>query len=72
MPEVQVQEMQSTCFLSTIWRPASTGMSADGEPELGCRRAVCEQYCRARNARCCHSVVPISDSHTDQAVSVMA
>ena len=72
MPEVQIQEMQSTCLLSRIWRPAWTSMSADGEPVLWRLRAVREQLCRAENAIIHHSVVPISDSLTDQAVSVMA
>ena len=47
-------------------------MSADGEPVLWRLRAVREQYSRAENAITRHSVVPISDSLTDQAVSVMA
>ena len=47
-------------------------MGADGEPVLWRLRAVREQYIRAENAKVCHSVVPISDSLTDQAVSVMA
>ena len=72
MPEVQIQEMQSTFLLSRIWRPAWTSMNADGEPLLWRLHAVREQYCRAENATICHSVVPISDSLTDQAVSVMA
>ena len=47
-------------------------MGADGEPMLWRLRAVREQYSRAENAQVCHSVVPISDSLADQAVSVMA
>ena len=47
-------------------------MTADGEPVLWRLRAAREQYSRAEYAPICHSVVPISDSLTDQAVSVMA
>ena len=72
MREVQIQEMQSKCLLSRIWRPASTSMSVDGEPVLWLFRAVREQHYRAENARICHSVVPNSENFTDQAVSVMA
>ena len=72
MREVQIQEMQSKCLLSRIWRPASTSMSVDGEPVLWLFRAVREQHYRAENARVCHSVVPNSEKFTDQAVSVMA
>lgn len=72
MPEVQIQEMQSTCSISSLWRPASTSLSADGEPELWRLRAVRERYCRPRNARDCHSLLRIYDSSTYQAVSVMA
>ena len=72
MPEVQIQKMQSTCSIGRIWPPASTSMSADGEPQLWRRRAAREQYCCLRNARDCCGLIPISDSFTDQLVSVMA